>query len=257
MSELNAVNNIVSSTNNVVSATKAAVKSGTEFSSYMNKSASLDDIFKKASEKYNVPINLLKAVAKAESNFNPNAVSRVGAQGVMQLMPATARELGVVNSFDPEQNIMGGAKYLSNLMKKYNGDVKLTLAAYNAGSGNVKKYGGIPPFKETQNYVVKVMKYMNENISIPNDGKQYSIKTADSYKSISSYNNAIDNNVIDNISIDDTDSELELMFSYDDYLKLIDLLMNEDNEKDEQEEKERSKIEPIVTPSYINLRNIK
>lgn len=127
----------------------------------------MDSIFTNAAEKYQVPENLLKAVAKAESNFDPNAVSSAGAQGVMQLMPATARGLGVTDSFDAEQNIMGGSKYLSQLLKKYDGDIKLTLAAYNAGSGNVDKYGGIPPFKETRNYVNKVMSYVNTNISAP------------------------------------------------------------------------------------------
>lgn len=125
----------------------------------------MDSIFQKASEKYNVPVNLLKAVAKAESNFNPKAVSRAGATGVMQLMPKTAEYLGVKDSFDAEQNIMGGAKYLSGMLEKYKGNTKLALAAYNAGSGNVAKYGGVPPFKETKNYIEKVMRYAKEDIN--------------------------------------------------------------------------------------------
>lgn len=133
--------------------------------SKLKTSSSLDRIFEDASRQYQVPVSLLKAVAKAESDFNPRAVSKAGAQGVMQLMPATARELGVSDSFDPRQNIMGGAKYLSQMLKKYDGNTKLALAAYNAGSNNVDKYGGVPPFKETQNYVVKVMNYAGSDIS--------------------------------------------------------------------------------------------
>lgn len=120
----------------------------------------LDAIFKHAANTYGVDENLLKAVAKAESNFNASAVSSAGAIGVMQLMPSTAASLGVSNPYNAEDNIMGGAKYLSKLLTKYNGNTSLALAAYNAGSGNVDKYGGIPPFKETQNYVSKILGYI-------------------------------------------------------------------------------------------------
>lgn len=120
----------------------------------------LDAIFKQAADKYGVSESLLKAVAKAESGFNANAVSSAGAIGIMQLMPSTASSLGVTDPYDATQNIMGGAKLLSRLLKKYNGNTSLALAAYNAGSGNVDKYNGIPPFKETQNYVKKVLAYL-------------------------------------------------------------------------------------------------
>lgn len=150
--------------------TSTSASSDVDFSSYLDSgSQTLEDIFKKASDTYGISEDLLKAVAKQESNFDASATSSVGAQGIMQLMPATAEELGVTDAYDAEQNIMGGAKYLSQLLSKYNGDTSLALAAYNAGSGNVAKYGGIPPFAETQNYVTKVLGYMNEGVSVPDE----------------------------------------------------------------------------------------
>jgi soluble lytic murein transglycosylase-like protein len=125
-----------------------------------NKSASTGDfqkIIAEASAKYGVDSSLVEAVIQTESNFDPYAVSPAGAEGLMQLMPATAESLGVSDSLDPQQNVDGGVKLLRSLLNSYDGNVSLALAAYNAGPGAVAKYDGIPPYQETQAYVQRVL----------------------------------------------------------------------------------------------------
>jgi soluble lytic murein transglycosylase-like protein len=116
----------------------------------------IDSAIEQAAARHNVDPNLVRAVVKVESNFNPNAVSRKGAMGLMQLMPSTARQLNVKNPFDPEQNVDAGVRHLKQLLESYGGDIKLTLAAYNAGAGAVARSSGVPHYAETQNYVRRI-----------------------------------------------------------------------------------------------------
>ncbi len=124
--------------------------------SYSRNKNAFDHIIQQAAQQHGVSEGLIKAVMHTESGFNVNARSPVGAQGLMQLMPATARRFNVSNAYDPQENIMAGAKYLAWLLKRFNGNTTLALAGYNAGEGNVAKYGGVPPFRETQDYVRRV-----------------------------------------------------------------------------------------------------
>lgn len=234
------------------------------------KETSLEELFQKASDTYGVSTDLLKAVAKQESSFDPNATSKCGAQGLMQLMPKTAESLGVTDAYDPEQNIMGGAKYLSQLLKKYEGNVSYALAAYNAGSNNVAKYGGIPPFKETQNYVAKITEYLETGVTIPDttvtvkenemiaDAGMSQQKEAETQKRGASTTNSTE-----------ISDDLNSVFSYDEYLKFLEIFLNDYFEitadlVDENEEKENTE-ESIFTvfqeqrqynPLWKSLNNI-
>ena len=122
----------------------------------------IEQSIQKASSKYNLSPGLIKGVIRAESNFQVDAVSRAGAQGLMQLMPATAKELGVTKPFDIDQNIDGGSRYLRKMLDSFGGDVKLALAAYNAGPGTVRKYAGNVPFQETIHYINRVLRFSEQ-----------------------------------------------------------------------------------------------
>src|SRR5687768_15856740 len=124
------------------------------------------DLINRAATKHGVDPNLVAAIVRAESGFNPQAVSRAGAKGMMQLMDGTARGLGVSDSFDPIQNVDGGTRYIGEMLKRF-GKPELALAAYNAGPGAVTKHGGVPPFKETQSYVRKVLDYQQKMKGAP------------------------------------------------------------------------------------------
>lgn len=124
--------------------------------------APFDHFIHQAATTHQVDPALIKAIIMAESRYNPKAVSKRGAKGLMQLMPVTAKSLGVEDSFDPEDNINGGVMYFKKLLDRFEGDVELALAAYNAGSRYVRKYGGVPPFRQTQTYIHKVFKYHDQ-----------------------------------------------------------------------------------------------
>lgn len=153
----NFINNSAEETKSVKT-DKNAIKPNTNALQRIEK---FDDAIEAASKKFNVDKQLIKSVILTESAGKVNAKSHANAKGLMQLMDSTATEMGVDNPWNPTENIFGGTKYLSKMLKQYKGDTDLALAAYNAGPGNVNKYNGIPPFKETQNYIKRVNNYLN------------------------------------------------------------------------------------------------
>ncbi len=221
--------------------------SNADFSSFLKTDKNLEEIYQEAAQTYGVSTELLKAMTRQESNFNPNATSRSGAQGLMQLMPATAASLGVTNAYDPYQNIMGGAKYIRQMLDRYNGNVSLALAAYNAGSHNVDKYGGIPPFAETQNYVAKITQYLEEGVTIPDTQTVYAAQSAVNNHPEVSYQDL--NELAGDI--------LTEIFSYDDYMKVLSALLGKEetrlalslsvtsSDEEEEEPESEASLDPV------------
>lgn len=250
ISALEALSAAVSASNTVTTQSDSTV----DFSSYLKTNKNLEEIYAEASQTYGVSVELLKAMTKQESNFNPNATSRSGAQGLMQLMPATAASLGVTDAYDPYQNIMGGAKYIRQMLDKYEGNVSLALAAYNAGSNNVDKYGGIPPFAETQNYVAKITRYLEEGVTIPDTETVYATE------------NTVNNN--DEVTYQDLNELagdiLAEIFSYEDYMTYLSALLGKGNPElalslavtsTSSEEEEESDTQQM-TDSYLAYQDL-
>jgi len=147
-----------------VSTLRPSVSVSSQNQTDLHEHLKIEKSIQQAARKYNLPPELIKGVIKAESNFEINAVSRAGARGLMQLMPATARELGVTNPFDIVQNIDGGSRYLRKMLDSFGGDVKQALAAYNAGPGTVRKYDGNVPYQETKQYIDRVLRFSEQTV---------------------------------------------------------------------------------------------
>jgi len=212
---------------------------------YNSQTKSLEDIFQNVSAEYGVPVKLLKAVAQAESSFDTNAVSGCGASGIMQLMPETAKSLGVEDVLDAQQNITGGAKMLAYLLDDYGGNTTLALAAYNAGSGAVAKYGGVPPYAETQNYINKIngilggaLEADTTNISIEKKSGVTSSSAALDPTSNTTSNTTL-NTKITPVKIINTQSLATEAFSYERYLKFLELYESLNSKTDDSKVEEQ------------------
>jgi len=212
---------------------------------YNSQTKSLEDIFQNVSAEYGVPVKLLKAVAQAESSFDTNAVSGCGASGIMQLMPETAKSLGVEDVFDAQQNITGGAKMLAYLLDDYGGNTTLALAAYNAGSGAVAKYGGVPPYAETQNYINKIngilggaLEADTTNISIEKKAGVTSSSAALDPTSNTTLNSTLNTKTIP-VKILNTQSQATEAFSYERYLKFLELYESLNSKTDDSKVQEQ------------------
>lgn len=206
-----------------------------------NEAYNLKDIFAEAAEKYNIPQELLEAIGYHESRFQTGVTSSAGAMGIMQLMPGTAQAMGVQDAYDPYDNIMGAAKLLGYLSDLYDGDLKLTLAAYSAGTGNVAKYGGVPPFSETQNYIKDIFEMLNSGESFLNENQTVSVNqkagqtdaaaqnteqnsTKQKTAGTNGKNVYVENGLYKNFMLDDrfTYSEYEMLMEY--YTNMLEII---------------------------------